>query len=360
MTHRPELQSLGWELAALGDDAALSRVSVWEPVDAGVDATRDDDWRVGPTISTPIPIYDTGSASRAAAAARIQRARHELSLAKRLVIEEVRTSYATLASSLENLTRVRSTLLPLQESRRQIAEDAYRAGMSDITTLYLAEQDLSLAAVVDAQDGRDALADRDGAGRGQREALESQVALGEDRDGGRRRDLGRLGGQLVGVPSPGQAREAQAAADVVGGEDVGEDRARAARQASDHGWDRRCSRGHARWPEGGQSRGRDQLGRGLPKIADRHQHGDRAPRTDRVRLSIERHAEVGGSVDRDRWTSDRAGVDGLPRELVRSEGRTLQADRAGADRAIGPREAGAAVAGHCGAGGARRAQGDGA
>ncbi len=146
LTHRPELQSLGWELAALGDDAALSRVSVWEPVDAGVDATRDDDWRVGPTISTPIPIFDTGSASRAAAAARIQRARHELSLAKRLVIEEVRTSYATLASSLENLTRVRSTLLPLQESRRQIAEDAYRAGMSDITTLYLAEQDLSLAA----------------------------------------------------------------------------------------------------------------------------------------------------------------------------------------------------------------------
>ncbi len=47
-----------------------------------------------------------------------------------------------LAANTANLERVRRELIPLQQQRRQQAEDAYRAGQTDVTPLFLAEQDL--------------------------------------------------------------------------------------------------------------------------------------------------------------------------------------------------------------------------
>jgi len=71
-------------------------------------------------------------------------ARHDLTLAKRKVVEEVRVAYQTLAAGRANLDRIRNELIPLQQQRRQVTEDVYLVER-DITPLLLAEQDLRTA-----------------------------------------------------------------------------------------------------------------------------------------------------------------------------------------------------------------------
>ncbi len=142
---RPEIQVLAWRLKALGDEAALVRLLPWEGASAGLDAQSGGGWQAGPSISAPLPIFDSGEARRAVNTAEQLEARHELTLAKRLVVEEVRVAYQGLAASTANLERIERELIPLQGQRRQLAEDAYRAGQTDVTPLFLAEQDLRVA-----------------------------------------------------------------------------------------------------------------------------------------------------------------------------------------------------------------------
>lgn len=145
LQHRPEAQAIAWRLKALGDDEALVRLLPWEGASVGVDTTRDDDWFVGPSVSTPIPVFDMGQARRARVTAEQIEARHDLTLVKRKIVEEVRVAFQTLAASKSNLSRIQNELIPLQQQRRQLAEDAYRAGQTDVTPLFLAEQDLRVA-----------------------------------------------------------------------------------------------------------------------------------------------------------------------------------------------------------------------
>ncbi|GDX98687.1 RND transporter [Phycisphaerae bacterium] len=144
LLRRPEIQAIAWKLKALGDDEAIVRLLPWEGANGGVDATRDDEWFAGPSVSTPLPIFDMGQAKRARVTAEQLEARHELTLARRKVVEEVRVAYQTMTASNANLARIRNQLIPLQQQRRTLAEDAYRAGQSDVTALFLAEQDLQL------------------------------------------------------------------------------------------------------------------------------------------------------------------------------------------------------------------------
>jgi len=144
LQRRPEIQSIAWRLLALGDEEALARLLPWESAGVGVDAQRDDELFAGPSVSTPVPIFDMGQARRARVTAEQLEARHDLTLARRKVVEEVRLAYQTLSASSANLERIRNELIPLQESRRQLAEAAFRAGQSDVTALFLAEQDLRL------------------------------------------------------------------------------------------------------------------------------------------------------------------------------------------------------------------------
>ncbi len=145
LAHRPEVQSIGWELAALGDEAALVGLLPWDGAGAGVDAERDGEWSAGPAVSTPVPVFDTGRAARDRVTAEQIEARHNLTMAKRRVVEEVRVALRSLEANAANLERVRAELVPLQQQRRRQVEDAYRAGLTDVTPLFLAEQDLRSA-----------------------------------------------------------------------------------------------------------------------------------------------------------------------------------------------------------------------
>lgn len=147
LEHRPELQSITWRLAALGDDLSLAKASIWDGASVGVDAQRDDEWFTGPSISTPLPIFDTGKARSDRAAAQIVEARHDLTLASRKAVEETRVALRTFSSSTETLVRFETDLIPLERSRLDLARDAFDFGQVDTTTLYLAEQDLRLAQI---------------------------------------------------------------------------------------------------------------------------------------------------------------------------------------------------------------------
>jgi len=139
---RPEVRSVAWRLAALGDDYALTRLLQWEGLAAGVEVQKGDDVFAGPSVSTPLPIFDTGDARRSGVTAAQIEARHDLTLSKRQIVEEVRIAHHDLAALVANLERVRGELIPLQVARRDQAQQAYRAGQTDVTALYLAEQSL--------------------------------------------------------------------------------------------------------------------------------------------------------------------------------------------------------------------------
>ncbi|MBN8597684.1 MAG: TolC family protein [Planctomycetes bacterium] len=147
LEHQPELQAISWRLAALGDNLALARASVWQGASLGVDSQRDDAWFTGPSISTPIPIFDTGKARSDRARAEIMEARHDFTLAARTSIEQTRVALRTLVAANETLASVQNDLLPLERSRLELARESLIAGYVDASTLILAEEDLRLAEI---------------------------------------------------------------------------------------------------------------------------------------------------------------------------------------------------------------------
>lgn len=142
LTNRPEIRAIAWQLRALDDDAALARLLPWEGASIGVEAEHETEWAIGPSLSTPIPIFDMGQARSARVTAEQQEARYTLVLTRRKIVEEVRLALEGLNARRANLAWVRDELLPIQRRRRQLADDAYRAGLTDVTALYLAEHDL--------------------------------------------------------------------------------------------------------------------------------------------------------------------------------------------------------------------------
>jgi len=144
LQQRPELLALHWRFSALGGDQELLGLLPWEGGEAGVRAEKDGDWSLGPAVSTPLPLFDQGQARADRLRAERIAVSHELTLARRKVVEEVRLAYQDILAGRAQLERIRGELLPLQERRRQATEDVYRVE-SDLTPLLLAEQDLRAA-----------------------------------------------------------------------------------------------------------------------------------------------------------------------------------------------------------------------
>ena len=143
MDHRPEVQSRRYELAALGVELSLTRFAPFDGAGAGLETERaDGNWAVGPAVSTPLPLFDFGQARRDRARADVIEARHNLTQARRQVVEEVRRSLAALLASEDNLRRVRTELVPQSQQRRDQAEAQFRLGETNILSLLIAEEAL--------------------------------------------------------------------------------------------------------------------------------------------------------------------------------------------------------------------------
>jgi outer membrane protein TolC len=142
LTNRPEVRTKTWELAALGDEVALSRLALLEGTEVGAQSEYDQGWSVGPELAVPLPLFDWGQAKRAKASAELDAARHQMTLLQRQVVQDVRTQYSAYNATLRTLTMARDELLPLQERRAGQAETSYKAGETDVANLLLAEEDL--------------------------------------------------------------------------------------------------------------------------------------------------------------------------------------------------------------------------
>lgn len=131
-----------WELAARESERPLGWRSVLGESELGADSERDGEWSVGPSSSLPLPLFDFGQARRARAAASVSEARHELTQAERAAVADTRQALADLGASRMNLDRVRGELVPIARRRLEQANAQYSSGMSDVTSILLAEEDL--------------------------------------------------------------------------------------------------------------------------------------------------------------------------------------------------------------------------
>lgn len=154
LANRPEVASKNWELRALGEDLAAATFQPFQGAEVGVHAERDPDWRVGPTLTTPVPLFDFGQANRAKFRAQRIAARHELAQQRQLVIQDVRIAYVTYQQAIKTLGDTEQKLMPLQRAQLDQAKLSYQAGEADLPTLLLAETnfDLALSKVVELRE----------------------------------------------------------------------------------------------------------------------------------------------------------------------------------------------------------------
>ncbi|HEX4794899.1 MAG TPA: TolC family protein [Humisphaera sp.] len=141
---RPEISAKRWELRALGDDLKAADLAPLQGDAIGVHAEHDGSWRLGPTITIPIPIFDWGQAAHAKLEAQRMATRHELLQQRREIVQDIRLAYATYMHSMTALADARDKLLPLQRQQIEQARLAYQSGEADLATLLLAETDLQL------------------------------------------------------------------------------------------------------------------------------------------------------------------------------------------------------------------------
>jgi outer membrane protein TolC len=139
---RPEIQAERWQLASLKDHRALARLAWLKGAAAGLDAERDSDWSLGPSVDVPLPLFDWGQAQRAKARAQAIAARHRLTKTLRQIVQEVRQAQVSLAQLGVIVRQAREELVPLQTERVRLARAVYEAGQSDLTPMRLAELDL--------------------------------------------------------------------------------------------------------------------------------------------------------------------------------------------------------------------------
>ena len=139
---RPEIQAERWQLASLKDHRALARLAWMEGAAAGLDAERDSDWSLGPSVDVPLPLFDWGQAQRAKARAQVIAARQRLTKTLRQVVQEVRQAQSSQVRLGVIVKQARDEVVPLQTERVRLARAVYEAGQSDITPMRLAELDL--------------------------------------------------------------------------------------------------------------------------------------------------------------------------------------------------------------------------
>jgi outer membrane protein TolC len=148
LEHRPEIQALRWELAALGEEADLASSPWREGTEAGVAAERDGGkWSVGPSVSVPIPFLDWGQARQMGAEARLVEARHKLTQIRRQVIEEVRRAWGAVRDGQRTIALLQDELIPLLEQQQSRVQAMFMAGEVDQTRVLLAQQQLQEARI---------------------------------------------------------------------------------------------------------------------------------------------------------------------------------------------------------------------
>jgi len=134
-------QRLDVAAADAGAQAAARRAGFAErsrfDIEAGADYERDEDGRdtLGPALSVPIPIFDTGDARIAAAGAEARAAAHEAAAARQHAIGQARTAWVRARADAQAAETFRAHIVQLADENLELARRAYDAGEEDLTVL---------------------------------------------------------------------------------------------------------------------------------------------------------------------------------------------------------------------------------
>lgn len=122
--------------------AGLGRREIWSDVEAGVEYHRDEDKReeLGPAVSVPIPIFDTGAARTARAAAEAGVAEQTARDARARAITEARSAYVRAASAAATLAEFFAEPVGPAERNLDLSRRAFTAGTLELTGLLEAEE----------------------------------------------------------------------------------------------------------------------------------------------------------------------------------------------------------------------------
>lgn len=117
--------------------------------DAGVEGERETDgqWRIGPTISIPIPLFDQGQAAIPKAAAIVRQSRQQYAALVAQIRSQVRAARARLTNAQAMAELYHDQVLPIQQRLLDETQLRYNGMLAGVFQLLQAKRDQIDAAV---------------------------------------------------------------------------------------------------------------------------------------------------------------------------------------------------------------------
>jgi cobalt-zinc-cadmium efflux system outer membrane protein len=113
-----DLSQTGQRIAAAGQQLGFTRAAAFVPdmdIGAGAEREGDDAWKVGPSISVPIPLFDQGQARIGRAVAELRRAQQEYYALGVRIRARTRAAQDRMVGARDRALYYRDILLPLRE-----------------------------------------------------------------------------------------------------------------------------------------------------------------------------------------------------------------------------------------------------
>lgn len=139
--------------------AGISKSEVWADLEAGAGFSRDEDAReeLGPEISVPIPIFDTGQARTARSAAEARVAASEAEVTRSRAVADARRAWVRARSAHELLQSSGARLVETADQSLDLSRRAFAAGALELTGLLEAEEQAVQARIRALELKRDAV-----------------------------------------------------------------------------------------------------------------------------------------------------------------------------------------------------------
>jgi cobalt-zinc-cadmium efflux system outer membrane protein len=117
---------------ALGGDVELGAAAEREP---------EGEWTVGPAVSVPIPLFDTGAARVSRALAELRRARQTYAATAIEVRSAARAARDALLAARDRAEHLRTVILPLRHTIVEQTQAEYNAMLVGVFDVIRAKQD---------------------------------------------------------------------------------------------------------------------------------------------------------------------------------------------------------------------------
>jgi cobalt-zinc-cadmium efflux system outer membrane protein len=114
----------------------------WSQADAGVEAERETDgqWRIGPTISVPLPLFDQGQAAVPRSAAMLRQAQHRYAALAADIRSQVRAARTRMLHARAAAQFYHDEVLPIQQKYLDAAQLHYNGMFLSVFELLQAKR----------------------------------------------------------------------------------------------------------------------------------------------------------------------------------------------------------------------------